>query len=78
MRVEFDADSCVSFHQYVPEWDAITEGDGGKIEIEGALEDDSVYERTISEEETEAALAAAAACPVNAIAIYDGDERLDS
>ena len=74
MKVRYDYDSCASFHLCVSEWDAISEEqNGSKIEIEGTTETDGAFVRELSQDEEEAAIAAAKACPVDAIVIEDAD-----
>lgn len=78
MRVEFDKEACEGWFQCTQEWSAFTMNvQAGKAELEGATEsEDGVVVREVPEDEVEAAISAAEACPIDVIRVYDGDEQI--
>jgi ferredoxin len=49
----------------------------GKADLDGATEErDGVFVREVPESKLERAIAAAESCPIDAIVVYDGDERV--
>jgi ferredoxin len=78
MRIEFDRDTCIGMFQCVDEWEPFEEDlDAGKAELVGAEEaDDDVFVLEVPDGEELDAEFAARSCPVEAIALYDGDEQI--
>lgn len=75
MRVEYDRMTCAGWFQCVQEWDAF-EMDvvAGKAKFEGSEKvEEDIFVRDVSGDLVEEAKAAAEACPVDAIKIYDDD-----
>jgi len=78
MHVEFDRDTCIGMFQCVAEWDAFEENaDAGKADLAGAEEvEDGLFRLEVPDGEEFDAEMAARSCPVDAIALYDGDEQV--
>jgi len=78
MRIEYDRDTCIGMFQCVAEWDGFEKDqDAGKaVLVDGEETDEDVFVREVPEEAELDAKFAARACPVDAIAVYDDDERL--
>ncbi|MFC7176597.1 ferredoxin [Halosegnis marinus] len=82
MRIEYDRDTCIGMFQCVAEWDAFERDEtAGKAVLSGSEEveadwGDDVRVREVAEGEELDAKFAARSCPVDAIRVYDGDERV--
>jgi ferredoxin len=78
MRVEYDRDICIGMFQCVAQWDAFEKNeDDGKADLADSEErEEDIFVRKIPEEEEFDAKMAARSCPVDAIRVYDGDERV--
>ncbi len=78
MRVEYDRDVCIGMFQCVAQWDAFEENeDDGKADLADSEEESAdVFVREVPEDDAFDAKMAARSCPVDAIRIYDGDERV--
>lgn len=82
MRVEYDRDTCIGMFQCVAEWDVFTEDESaGKAILEGSEQverdwGDDVRVREVPDDAELDAKFAARVCPVDAIRVYDGDERV--
>lgn len=75
MRIEFNRRTCSAWFQCVQHWDAfdmnVVEG---KADLEGAEEvETDFWAREVPAGAEEEAKAAAEACPVDAITVYDED-----
>lgn len=78
MWIEYNRTACNGWFQCVQDWDAF-EMDvvAGKADLDGAEDGgDGLFRRDVPEADEAAAIAAADSCPVDAIAIYDGDTRI--
>lgn len=78
MRVEYDQAECDGWFQCTQKWDALEMNMAdGKAELTGAEEmENGVFVREIPEDAEDAVRAAAEACPVDAIRVYEGDEQI--
>lgn len=78
MRVEFDRTTCIGMFQCVAEWDAFQENrDAGKSDLADSEEvETGLFVREIPEDDEFDAEMAARACPVDAIAVYDGEDQI--
>jgi ferredoxin len=78
MRIEYDRDTCIGMFQCVAQWDAFErDTDAGKAVLDGGEEREAdLFVREVPEDEAFEAKMAARSCPVDAIAVYDGDERI--
>ncbi|KAB7515238.1 ferredoxin [Halosegnis rubeus] len=82
MRIEYDRDTCIGMFQCTAEWDGLVEdNDAGKAVLTDGEASDADWGADVrvqelpSEAELDAKFAARS-CPVDAIRIYDGDERV--
>ena len=82
MRVEYDRDTCIGMFQCVAEWDGFERDEtaGKAVLVEGEEADaewgDEVFVREVPEGAELDAKFAARSCPVDAIRVYDDDERI--
>jgi len=82
MRVEYDRDTCIGMFQCVAEWDGFEKDEtaGKAVLVEGEEADaewgDEVFVREVPEGAELDAKFAARSCPVDAIRVYDDDERI--
>ena len=78
MRIEYDRDTCIGMFQCVAEWEGFErDEDAGKaVLVDGEERDDDTVVREIPPEAELDAKFAARVCPVDAIEVYDGDERV--
>lgn len=76
--MEYDRDVCIGMFQCVAQWDAFErDEDAGKADLADSEEgEDDVFVREVPEGEEFDAKMAARSCPVDAIRVYDGDERV--
>jgi len=76
--VEYDRDVCIGMFQCVAQWDAFErDEDAGKADLADSEEREAdVFVRDVPEGEEFDAKMAARSCPVDAIRVYDGDERV--
>jgi len=74
MRIEYDRDTCIGMFQCVHEWEGFEQDlDAGKAVLVDGEDRDGTFVREVPEGQEAAAEAAARACPVDAIALYDDD-----
>lgn len=78
MRIEFDRDVCIGMFQCVDEWDGFEKNmDAGKATlVDGEPDGEDVFVVEVPDDEEFDAEMAARVCPVDAIAVYDGDEQI--
>ncbi|MYL69125.1 ferredoxin [Halorubrum distributum] len=80
MYVKFDRDTCVGMYQCVAEWDAFEKNlNDGKADLKGSEEDDEeedVFVLAVPEGDELDAKFAARSCPVDAIEVYEDEERV--
>lgn len=77
MRIEYDRDTCIGMFQCVDEWDAFQKDmDAGKAVLEGAEEvEEDLFVLEVPEGAELDAEFAARVCPVDAIRLYDDDDK---
>lgn len=77
MKVEYDRQACTGWFQCVQHWDAFDmDMIQGKADLADAEEVSGLFVRDVPEDAEEDAIAAAEACPVNAISVYDDEDEL--
>lgn len=78
MEVRYDRTTCTGWFQCVQEWDAFQmDVVNGKADLEESKEnEDNIFVRVVPDGFEEEAVAAAEACPVNAIEVYDEGEKI--
>lgn len=78
MEVEYDRAACNGWFQCVQEWDAFDINmQEDKAELSGASEsEDGVYVRQVPADAEAEAKAAAEACPVDAIVVFEDGEQI--
>jgi len=78
MRIEFDSEACEGWFKCLSEWDAFEmDVEAGRAALEGSEETDhGCFVREVPADAKDEAIAAAEVCPVDAIRVFDGDERI--
>jgi ferredoxin len=75
MKVKYDRMACDGWFQCTQEWDAFEmDPISGKADLDGSeANSDDLFVRSVPEGSEDAAKAAAEACPVDAIKVYNED-----